>query len=243
MRILIVEDDMLFAGGLKAMLQENMGYEVSGIAQDYNEALRLIKATKPDLLLLDILIKSELNGIHIAEQVQQMKLGIPIIFVTSMHNKDTFEQAKSTSPYAYLTKPVDIESMQRAIELALHKYTNRHAVISTWSKDVAIQDSFFVKVGRQIQKVHIPAIYYLEVERNYSNIILKQAQFQVRMSLKELTRKLPANQFFRVNKSFMVNLHKVENVDLERSEVQLGEYRVPLSKRYRKDLLRVLGMA
>lgn len=243
MKILIVEDDLIFAEGMKIMLQENMGYEVSGIAQEYNEALRLIKATQPDLLLLDIQIKGELNGVQLAEQVQKMGGEIPIIFITSLQSSEIFEQAKTTSPYAYLTKPVDVDTLQKTIELALHKYAFRHRAESTWTQDVAIQNSFFVKVGRRVQKVHIPTIHYLEVNRNYSHIVLDDQQLQVRMTFKELSQKLPQGQFLKINKSYIVNITKVENVDLEMNLVHVGNDQVPVSKRYRKELLQALGLS
>ncbi|WP_299465083.1 response regulator [uncultured Microscilla sp.] len=220
MNILIVEDDPIFAQGLQIML-EDMGYHPLGIAQEANEALRLMSATQPDLVLMDIHIRGTMDGIEVAEQMKQRSLMIPVIFLTSLQNQEVFARAKQTNPFAYLSKPVEIDQLQRAIELALHKYAHKSSHLNEWANDVAIQNSFFVKVGRRIQKVNIPDIYYLEVDRNYSTIMLKDQPLKVRMTFKELSQKLPDHQFLKINKSYIVNLAKVDNADLEKNEVQL----------------------
>ena len=121
MKILIVEDDPIYADAIEMMI-EKMGHQTIGITENSNEVLRMVKATQPDLLLLDICIKGEADGIQIAEQIPA---SIPVIFITSLHDQQTFDRAKKTTPFAYITKPIDQKSLQRSIELALYQQMNK----------------------------------------------------------------------------------------------------------------------
>lgn len=243
MNILIVEDDPIFAQGLQLLL-ENMGHQPRGVAQDANEALRLIRATKPDLLLLDIYIQGDMDGIQLAEKLKQMSISTPVIFLTSLMSQEVFDLAKQTNPSAYLTKPVDINQLQRAIELALqnHKRKAMGANTDSLTNDVAANDSIFIKVGRRVQKVHIPNIEYLNVENKYSYVVSGQKEIKVRMAFKDITKKLPPDQFIKVNKSYVVNIRKIESIDLDKKELKLGLHQIPFSKRYQKELLQALDM-
>lgn len=240
MKILIVEDDAIFASGLEIKL-EQMKHQIAGIASSSDDALRLIRATQPDLVLMDIHIKGVLDGIEVAEQMKKLQLTAPVIFITSMQSTEVFNRAKTANPFAYITKPVDTDALHRAIELALYKQASKISEPAQWAEDAHTKDSFFVKSGRQIQKVNIPDIHYLEVERKYSTITLANEQIKVRMPFKELTQKLPESRFIKVHKSFMVNIAKIDRVDIDEDKVIAGGQAIPLSRKYKKDLLSRLG--
>ncbi len=242
MKVLIIEDDSIYVEVLEVLLKE-MNCELIGHTGDSSEAFRLIRATKPDLILLDIHLRGRWNGIEIATRIQEQKIPISIIFITSLSDDVTFENAKETKPFAYITKPFDRISVKRTITLALDQ--NRTKILKSsniWKeKEYDNQEnSFFIKAGHRLHKIHIPSIYYIEVNNRYSSIVLEDRLLSVKTSLKELAEKLPSACFFKVNKSCMVNIDRIDNIDVNNNLIIIGDYKISLSRRNKKDLLKVL---
>ncbi|HUJ67953.1 MAG TPA: PAS domain S-box protein, partial [Syntrophorhabdales bacterium] len=128
-RILAVEDNDIFASFLEAALTD-LGYAVLQAATSGEEAIARAKAQKPDLILMDIELAGEMNGIATADRIQSF-LAVPIIYLTSHSGSSVLEQARATAPYGYLVKPVSRQDLSAAIEMAL----NRHAL------DVRLKES------------------------------------------------------------------------------------------------------
>lgn len=116
-KILIVEDEAIIVKSLENRLLK-AGYSIIGFASSGGEAIRLARLQKPDLILMDIKLEGEMNGIEAAEEINK-HLNIPIIYLTSYSDDDTFQKAKITNPFAYLHKPFDGEQLQRIIDLTL----------------------------------------------------------------------------------------------------------------------------
>ena len=243
MKVLIIEDDNIYADALGLLLKE-MDCKVVDNTGDSTEAIRLIKATKPDLILLDIYLKGKFSGIEIAEFLQLKQLPISVIFITSLLDDATFERAKRTNPFAYINKPLDRLSLQRTITLALQRNKGNIAhPANSWQHEKTMireQSNFFVKVGHQVQKISPLDVYYIEVDGKYSNIVLKNTSLSVKMPLKELIQQLPNDDFFKANKSCVVNLQKVNSVDISKNVVLIGQYRIPISRSHKKTLLEAL---
>lgn len=116
--ILIVDDEWLIAFNLQVALQK-LGYQVAGIARTANEALELAERTRPDLILMDIRIEGELDGIQAAEIIQN-KMDVPVIFMTAFADEETFNRAVSkASLFGYISKPFQPASLKNSIEIAL----------------------------------------------------------------------------------------------------------------------------
>lgn len=120
-RILIVEDEGITAMDLRMRL-EALGYEVVGHADTGEGAVKLAEEHKPDLVLMDIMLKGEMDGIQAAEQIRPA-LGIPIIFLTAYADNTTLRRAKVTEPYGYILKPFEERELHTNIEVALYKHS------------------------------------------------------------------------------------------------------------------------
>lgn len=118
--ILIVEDEGILAIGLKKKL-EKLGYKVSAIASSGKEAIELAAMCRPDLILMDIVLKGEMDGIVAADKILNT-LKVPVIYLTAYSDEDTVKRAKVTEPFGYLVKPYDDRELQIAIEVALYKH-------------------------------------------------------------------------------------------------------------------------
>ncbi|MBT4504588.1 MAG: response regulator [Gemmatimonadetes bacterium] len=116
-KVLIVEDEMIVARDLQGSL-EGMGYEVAGIAVSGRMAVKLATRVRPDVVLMDIVLKGEMDGIEAAEEIGGL-LDVPVIFLTAHSDKQTFARAKMTRPNGYIVKPFDAKKLQETIEAVL----------------------------------------------------------------------------------------------------------------------------
>ncbi len=119
-QILIVEDDGIVAEGIKMSLRK-LGFGVSGIVPSGEQALEKVKEYHPDLVLMDIMLKGEMNGTEAASQIQS-QFNIPIVYLTAYTDEDILERAKVTEPFGYIIKPFEDKELNTAIEIALYKH-------------------------------------------------------------------------------------------------------------------------
>ena len=119
-KILIVEDDAIEAMDIRINL-ENMGYDVSAVTSSGEEVFQSISQTKPDLVLIDIIIKGKMNGVQVAQKIKE-EYDIPFIYLTSNSEENTLEKAKLTEPFGYVIKPFDVIELRYTIEIGLYKH-------------------------------------------------------------------------------------------------------------------------
>ena len=118
-RVLIVEDEALVAEDLK-MAVTDLGYDVVGRADNAEEAVKKAVTLKPDVILMDIVLKGEKTGIDASHEIKA-QINLPIIFLTAYTDIGLIDKAKSTEPYAYLVKPFQERQLLASIEMAMHK--------------------------------------------------------------------------------------------------------------------------
>ncbi len=119
-RILIVEDEGISALHLEAKLQE-LGYEAAGTADSATEAIKMAGELRPDLVLMDIKLKGELDGVEAGNRIQQ-KFGIPVVYLTAYSDEETVTRARRTAPFGYLIKPIQENMLRTTIEMALEMH-------------------------------------------------------------------------------------------------------------------------
>ena len=118
--ILVVEDDTHVATVLEARLQ-SFGHEVCDIAKSGPAAVRMAVDRSPDLVLMDILLEGDMNGVEAAELIHN-QVDTPIIFVTCLSDQALLERAIKANAYGYILKPYDNAELRYTIEIALLKY-------------------------------------------------------------------------------------------------------------------------
>jgi CheY-like chemotaxis protein len=117
--ILIVEDDDIIAR-VEDWRLKNLGYNVCGRATTGAEAMELVVKNKPDLVLMDINIHGDIDGIETAKMIKK-GFNIPVVYVTSHSDGATLERAKETKPDGFIVKPFEDNALRIAIQLALKK--------------------------------------------------------------------------------------------------------------------------
>lgn len=119
-RILIIEDESIVATLMKRVLQ-GLGYEILGTVSTGAQAIEKAGDLRPDIILMDIVIKGDMDGIETAGHIYS-KYNIPVIFLTAYADKETFERAKLTEPFGYVIKPFDARELNVTIEIAIYRH-------------------------------------------------------------------------------------------------------------------------
>jgi DNA-binding LytR/AlgR family response regulator len=241
LKIIVVEDEMLI-GAKIAMFLTELGYEVTGILPRAEEALAHTLENKPDLALLDVQLKSEMDGIALAEELQT-RHGIPVIFLTANSDDATFQRAKSARPFAFLAKPFRKTELQRALELAISRMEEEANPNTTPPKTAEdntflLDDRIFVRYKDRMVKIVFDDILYVEADRNYCRIFTQNKEFLLTMPMKALEDKLPPAKFQRIHRSYIVNLGCVDEVT--EGHVAIGNKHLSLSQSLREAFLKRL---
>ena len=247
-KILISEDEVIIAEDIAASLEE-LGYETCAI-DNGEETIEMIRETNPDLVLLDINLRGDIDGVELGARIKK-EFGIPFIYLTAYADKDTIDRAKKTEPDGFLVKPFDEKNLRSAIEIALYKresstkpearneaavpQNHNHNHNHNHGESEVAADYIFVKVKHRIIKVHYRDILWVEAYDNYSFIVTADQKYLVSSTLKDMESKLPAQNFVRVHRSYIANLDKIEA--LEENSVVFSKGDVPIGKSYKKALM------
>ncbi|TPV32840.1 response regulator transcription factor [Paucihalobacter ruber] len=239
-KILIVEDEMVIAANISLQLNE-LGYEVTGIVPRGEEALLHIQENAPDIILLDINLKGNLDGIETAQAMQKTH-NIPVIYLTANVDDAHFNRAKVTHPYGFIAKPFKKLDLQRAIELTISQVASKGSDSSNLealnNDSLILSDCIFVRHLNTMVKVDIKDILYIEAERNYCRIFSKNKEYLLVMTLKDMDEKLPSKHFLRIHRSFIINISQIDEIG--NSHIVIGKKAIPISKSLREELLKRL---
>jgi CheY-like chemotaxis protein len=118
-KILVVEDEIILALGLKNKL-ESLGYIVTDIAASGNETIDKVSQNKPDLILMDIVLKGDMDGIETAAKLNETE-SIPVIYLTAYADDEILKRAATTEPYGYILKPYKEKELKANIEMAIYR--------------------------------------------------------------------------------------------------------------------------
>ncbi|MCL6462075.1 MAG: response regulator [Flavobacterium micromati] len=235
--ILIVEDEMIIAANISLQLT-NLGYKVIGIIPRAEEVMKNLEHNTPDIILMDINLKGELDGIKIASLIQQL-YKIPIIFLTANADEATFNRAKATNPYGFISKPFKKLDLQRAIELTIIRIQEKHAeqkkLELNTHEPFILSGCIFIRNHDKMIKICIADVLYIEAERNYCKIHCKDKEYLIVMTLKDIEEKLSSKKFLRIHRSFIVNISHID--EIATSHVVIAKKAIPLSAELKKQLL------
>jgi two-component system, LytTR family, response regulator LytT len=243
LKILIVEDEAIIGEDMRMML-EDLGYSVTGVALDFDEAIEHLENTRPDIVLSDIALGGAKDGIDLAKEIRE-NYQLPFIFVTSHSDRTTLERAKKHQPNGYLVKPFDSNDLFTSIEVAFANYMGQNdededeiSEIDS-SSGFLLKDCIYVKDTHLFVKVPLHDLLWIKSEGNYLELHTLEKRHVIRSSLKEFMEKLPESQFFRVHKSFGINLKHVDAID--NALVIVAGESVPMGRNYRDLLLKYLN--
>ena len=237
-KILIVEDDFLYANELVAQLQD-LGYIDIYHSSNSAESLEAFHTHQPDLIIMDIgLSESELNGIELADIINS-EANVPILFLSSYSDQQTLDLVKKTTFAEYIVKPASSRQLYTAINLAL---SNLEIKQSSYNRDKEIivgqKDVFYIKgSSHYYHKVQISDLLWVESVRGGIEIFTKQKTFLLTASLASFSQQFPHPHLIRVHRSFVINYTQVASINKQDLLIPYlnGQKAIVFSKTYWKD--------
>jgi len=242
--VLIVEDEIIIATRIGHHL-EQFGYVVAGILPRGEQAVLHCRKDPPDILLLDINLKGNLDGIETARVLEKEGIHIPTIYLTANTDPATFERARNTRPHAFLGKPYDQTELHRAISLAVQRHDAPAAAPEKAAPpppdgSQLLSDRIFVRHKDHMVKVFLKDIQYVAAERAYCHIYAEDTEYLLSIPMGKLADQLPSADFLRVHRSYLVNLRQIDMVADD--HLVVGRKAIPVSKEQRSELLRRVNL-
>ena len=237
-KILVVEDELIIAEDIRMML-EDLGYEVIGTVPDYSEAIELLDKNLPDVVLIDILLAGEKDGITLAETIRE-KYNLPFIFITSHSDTATVERAKSVHPDGYLVKPFEKKDLYTSIEIAFSNFISKEETEVEKEDSFFLKDSIFIRKDYLLVKIRFNDLKWVKSDGNYLDLYCTDEKHLVRSSMKNFVQRLPANRFLQVHKSYLVNLEHIRSID--HRNVRIDDELIPIGRAFIDDIKKILDI-
>ena len=235
--VLIVEDEVLVSLDIGERLKK-AGFNITAMTETGERALEHLETNKPDLVLLDICLDGKLNGIETAEQINT-KYSIPIVYLTSLTDEESFRKAQKTKPSAYIQKPFNEIELIRSIELAISNHSHfSHSNDETKSSQEEVyyilNDSFFLKHRTRFEKVALSSIVYLEADGNCTYIYTASRKFFLSTTMGSILENLHIPNIIRTHRSYAVNLNMISSY--EGNTLFIDTIEIPVSRSHREDV-------
>lgn len=239
-KILIVEDESIVAKDIQNSLKK-LGYNVPTIVASGEKAIQEVEIMKPDLVLMDIILKGDMNGIEAATIINE-KFNTPVIFLTANADDTTVNKAKLSEPYGYIIKPFREKELQTTIEMALYK----HEKVAELKKErdyyysivenKEVKDSIFVRSDYRLNKIRFEEIYYIEALKDYVIINTADNNYTTHTTMKDILAILPPKDFVRIHRSFIVRLDKIFSIKYPDLVIEDKKKVLPIGGLYKKEL-------
>lgn len=238
MNILIVEDEHVIAKHLQYTLN-GFGYHANDVATDYHSAIEILQNKDFHLVIIDINLNGYQTGIDVAEYIRE-HLNIPFLFLTSHEDMAIVNAALKTSPHAFLPKPFQKITVYTAVKLAFKSFRQSAIYEQSDSADqqqdaTVIKDALFIKEKHMFTKIMLADILYIRSDDNYLELHTLKKKYTIRETLKNMLGQLPGNIFFRVHKSFIINLNAITAINY--IHVMIDDIEIPITTDNRNELL------
>ncbi len=244
--ILVVEDESIVSKDIQYSLKK-LGYNVVGAAATGEKALDLAREHKPDIVIMDIMLKGDMNGIDTA-QIIKSELKIPVIFLTAYADESTLTKAKVTEPYGYIIKPFKEVDLHTSIEMALYKNDKEKEIekerdlLFSIVENKDSKDFIFVKSNSRLIKLKTEEIYFIEALKDYVVINTLKNRYTIHSTMKEMERKLAGENFIRVHRSFIVRLDKISSIEYPNLQLEDDKKVIPIGGLYKDELVKRINL-
>ncbi|MGI9531910.1 LytR/AlgR family response regulator transcription factor [Lutimonas sp.] len=224
---IIVDDEPMAREILENHLKRIDSVEIIGLCKNAIEAFNLLNTHEVDLIFLDINMP-EISGLSFAKSINK---NIKVIFTTAYREYaiDGFD----LKAVDYLLKPISFERLVQSIE----KFKNESIEFRPEdTSDIANEktDFFFVRSNRKMMKINYADLQYIESLADYVKLFVNNTSIVTRETITSIEAKLPAKEFLRVHRSFIVSIDKIDSYTQEFIEIQ--NKAIPISRSYKNDV-------
>ena len=233
-RILIVEDELLVAQNMSNMLQKS-GFTIVELVSNASDARRALEMYQVDIILLDIKLRGEEDGISLAHHIDN-HYHIPTIFISSHVDSTTTNKALEAHPSAFLVKPYNERELQISINVALFNFNNKQIAIpgqqNINSSDYLQKQHVFVKDKNRLERLEYADILWMKAESSYVSITTNIKNYLLTSdTLGSLLERIDCSSLLRVHRSYAVNIDRVKVID--GNQLSVNTEFIPIGKSYR----------
>ena len=234
LRSIILEDNKVARIALERLCQNHKSLEHLASFEKAQDALSFLEENEVDLIWLDV----EMEGMNGFEFLNQLAVLPAVIMTTS--SKEYAYEAFQYSIADYIQKPITKPRLNMAIEKVLEKINASEQVMTSGTSDSSVEsDNIYVKIDRKFVRLKKSDISYIENLGDYVKIFTETESFIVLTVLKSLEKKLGSG-FFRVHRSFIVNLSKI--LDVDENNLVIKNKVIPISRRQKSEFLQRLNI-
>lgn len=235
-KVLIIEDELISATDLSNNLRKHF-FKITGIARNLAQVVEKQNVEKADVALIDIFLQdSNHNGLEIARFLKE-NYKCSLIFLTAYSDQNTFNTAKDLNPVAFLGKPFKINELVYQIQLAYNNQIQSHnSLKSLYKRELFLPD------GRDYLKIKLEDILMIKADKSYIDlyIIGFLVPRKVTMNIGHIESELPKEIFYRVSKSVIINLTKIQKFNSEEISLDGITESISLPKGKKRELIEKL---
>jgi DNA-binding LytR/AlgR family response regulator len=234
LRCLAIDDEMLALDLIGDNIKKVPFLELVKTCKSAMEAMEILRSEPVDLLFLDIQMP-DISGIQLIRSLQHKPM---VIFTTAFSKYAT--EGFDLDVIDYLLKPYSFERFMKAVNkareyLELHELASKHH----HAREIVASPHFlFVKADYKLYKINLQDILYVEGLKDYVKIFTGEKTIVTQISMKALEEKLPARDFIRVHRSFIVAFSKIDSVG--KQMLAIGKKEIPVSEHYRDQLFNII---
>lgn len=230
MKCLIVDDNTMARTVLRNMVKQIRELEICGEYAAAIDAFNHLQKESVDLLLLDV----EMPGMSGLELIESLTNPPLVILITA--KTDYAVQGFQLQVVDYLVKPITLPRLLQAVNRAEEwKLSDSKSIQFAESKNY-----FFARINNQLIRIDWDDILFLQAMGDYVVIVTPGKKMPVHSTLKALEKKIPENRFTRVHRSYIVQVSKI--VNLEENSIQINEHLIPVSERYKSELMEKMNV-
>lgn len=246
-KVLVVEDESIVSKDIQHSLKR-LGYVICGASPTGEKAIKLAAEEQPDIVLMDIMLKGDMNGIEAAEIIKNEQK-IPVIFLTAYADEATLAKAKITEPYGYIIKPFKEIDLHTSIEMALYKHKKETEVekerdlLYSIVESKSSQDFIFVKSNSRLVKLNTKDICFIEALKDYVAINTEDKRYTIHSTMKDIDRKLGEQDFIRVHRSYIVRIDKIASIEYPNLQLEGDHHKhIPIGGSYKEKLVNKINL-
>ena len=228
-KCIIIDDEPLSRKGLSVFIEEMDFLQLEGSFSNPLEAMTFLEANPVDLILLDIQMP-KMNGLDFLKTMRNP----PVTIITTAYPNFAV-QSYEFNVIDYLIKPVPFERFVKAITKS-REYLK--LINSTEKPGINSTPYFFIKCDSRIEKIRFDELIYVEAMQNYVMLHTLRNRFVSYLTFKSVEEYLPSEDFLRVQKSFIVNLHHIINI--EGNEISIADKKITISRTNKEEILNTI---
>lgn len=236
--VLILESDTNFSFEIENLIHE-IGYHVLSSVTDFSTALAIIERQMPGLILVNISLQEQQDFAEDLAYIQQLK--IPVIFLSNLVGFPSLNAHQSKNSIGYMIKPVDKFTLRASIETTLQS-TIGSSGSTPINQPFSFDNYIFFKQKGTYQKVRIDDIYFFQANGDYNIAQTFRGEYTTSQRMNKLEDTLDKQIFMRIHRSYIMNITKVNSINIEENCLSIEGYNIPFSRRYKTELLERLPL-